>query len=168
VISALSRKDDPRATALAVPAGYDAAQMVIHAAQVSLPNAFAAIFPGADTDTLRAKWRIAKLDLAAVGSDLTQPLIAAAGRQNDRVRLLDRVANGGKRMPDRCLTEDMPERSVSEEVKSEAHHFPSNRPIPRYAATATKQIDRRVPPTTARSAGTCNSIAPSRGHGIGY
>ena len=58
MISALSRKDDPRATALAVPAGYDAAQMVIHAAQVSLPNAFAAIFPGADTDTLRAKWRV--------------------------------------------------------------------------------------------------------------
>src|SRR5262245_53002195 len=32
--------------------------MVIHAAQVSLPNASAAIFPGADTDTLRAKWRV--------------------------------------------------------------------------------------------------------------
>src|SRR6516225_5200416 len=51
----------------------------------------------------RAYHHLAKLDLAAVGSDLTWPLIAAAGRQNDRVRLLDRVANGGKRMPDRCL-----------------------------------------------------------------
>src|SRR6516225_5306196 len=51
----------------------------------------------------RAYHDLAKLDLAAVGSDLTRPLIAAAGRQNDRVRLLDRVANGGKRMPDRCL-----------------------------------------------------------------
>jgi hypothetical protein len=26
-----------------------------------------------------------------VGSDLTRPLIAAAGRQNDRVRLLERM-----------------------------------------------------------------------------
>ena len=39
---------------------------------------------------------LTKLDLAAVGSDLTRPLVAAAGRQNDRVRLLDRFANGGK------------------------------------------------------------------------
>jgi len=29
-----------------------------------------------------------------VGGDLTRPLIATAGRQNDRVRLLDCVANG--------------------------------------------------------------------------
>jgi len=34
-----------RASYFAVPAGYDAAQMVIHAAQVSLPNASAANFP---------------------------------------------------------------------------------------------------------------------------
>src|SRR5262249_9139181 len=46
---------------------------------------------------------LAKLDLATVGSDLTRPLIAAAGRQNGRVCLLDRVANGCKRMPNRCL-----------------------------------------------------------------
>jgi hypothetical protein len=46
---------------------------------------------------------LAKLDLATVGSDLTRPLIAAAGRQNGRVCLLDRIANGGKRMPNRCL-----------------------------------------------------------------
>ena len=45
---------------------------------------------------------LTKLDLPAMGSNLTRPLIAAAGRQNDRVRLLDRVANGGKRMPNRC------------------------------------------------------------------
>ena len=38
----------------------------------------------------RAYHDLAKLDLAAVGSDLTRPLIAAAGRQNDRVCLLDR------------------------------------------------------------------------------
>jgi hypothetical protein len=35
-----------RASYFAIPAGYDAAQMVIHAAQVSLVNASAAIFPG--------------------------------------------------------------------------------------------------------------------------
>jgi hypothetical protein len=35
----------------------------------------------------RAYHDLAKLDLAAVDSDLTRPLIAAAGRQNDRVRL---------------------------------------------------------------------------------
>jgi len=39
---------------------------------------------------------LAKLDLAAVGGDLTWPFIAAAGGQDDRVHLLDRVANGGK------------------------------------------------------------------------
>src|SRR5262249_25881770 len=44
-------------------------------------------------------------------------------------------------------------------VKVGAHHFPSNRPIPRCAATAAKQIGRRVPPPTARSAGACRSIA---------
>jgi hypothetical protein len=47
-----------RASCFTVPAHYDAAQMVIHAAQVSLANASAAIFPGADTDTLRAEWRV--------------------------------------------------------------------------------------------------------------
>jgi len=46
---------------------------------------------------------LASFDLAAVGNGLTRPLIAAAGRQNDHVRLLDRVANGGKRMPIRLL-----------------------------------------------------------------
>jgi hypothetical protein len=40
-----------RASYFAVPAGYDAAQMIIHAAQVTLPNASAAI-------TLRAEWRV--------------------------------------------------------------------------------------------------------------
>ena len=40
------------------------------------------------------------------------------------------------------------------------HHYPSCRPIPRCAATATKQIGRRVPATTAWSGGTCKSIAP--------
>jgi hypothetical protein len=47
--------------------------------------------------------KLTKLDLAAMGGDLTRPFIAAAGGQDDRVRLLDRVANGGKRMPDHGL-----------------------------------------------------------------
>src|SRR5262249_40498161 len=51
----------------------------------------------------RAYHDLAKLDLAAMGADLTRPFIAAAGGQGERVRLLDRVANGGKRMPDHGL-----------------------------------------------------------------
>jgi hypothetical protein len=45
-------------------------------------------------------------------------------------------------------------------VKAAANYFPSCRPIARYAATATKQIDRRVPVAMASSGGTCKSIAP--------
>jgi hypothetical protein len=42
----------------------------------------------------------AKLELLpVVGSDLTKPFIAAAGGQDDRVRLLNSVPNGCKQMP---------------------------------------------------------------------
>jgi hypothetical protein len=42
---------------------------------------------------------LTKFDLALVGGDLTRPFIAATGGRDDRVRLLDCVSNGGKRMP---------------------------------------------------------------------
>src|SRR5262249_38255632 len=47
----------------------------------------------------RAYHDLAKLDLAAMGGDLTRPFVAAAGGQDDRIGFLDGVANGGKRMP---------------------------------------------------------------------
>src|SRR5262249_21733995 len=46
---------------------------------------------------------LTKLDLTPPGRNLTLPVIATAGSQGDRVRLLDRIANGGKRMPDQSL-----------------------------------------------------------------
>jgi hypothetical protein len=52
---------------------------------------------------MRVRTMISKLDLAAVGSNLTRPFITAASGQDGRIRLLDRVANGGKRMPDHGL-----------------------------------------------------------------
>src|SRR5262249_61025495 len=47
--------------------------------------------------------QLPNLHLPTLSNDLTRPLIAAAGPQNGRVCLLDRVANGCKRMPNRCL-----------------------------------------------------------------
>src|SRR6516164_1748635 len=57
----------------------------------------------ADHLTFEPSCKADNTDRSLRKSDLTRPLIAAAGHQNDRVRLLDRVANGGKRMPNRCL-----------------------------------------------------------------
>jgi len=44
-----------------------------------------------------------EMRVTTAGKNRTRPFIAAAGGQDDRVRLLDRVANGGKRMLDHGL-----------------------------------------------------------------
>src|SRR5262249_56562896 len=46
---------------------------------------------------------LTKLDLAAAGRNLTGPVIATAGGQYDRVRLLDGIANAGKGTTDQSL-----------------------------------------------------------------
>jgi hypothetical protein len=56
-----------RASYFAVPAGHDASQSVINAAQGLLPDASSGIFAGPDTDVLRAEWRYDGCHLSAEG-----------------------------------------------------------------------------------------------------
>src|SRR5262249_55188321 len=71
----------------------------------------------------RVNHHLAKFDLAPVGGDLTRPFIASTGGRDDRVRLLDRVSNGAKRMPHHGLRCDHGGDQNREEV---IHGLPSS------------------------------------------